>query len=695
MAPRKFDHGAATLTTTSPSEKFTAGYLGLFHFDMENNESVGGVLQQAVRDWLASRKDGADVEALNDWDGTQPIELPSGATIRATVFKDERSRQDTVRYVLTDQASDQTDGGLYRVTVLGAANPRNQRELDLMVQVSRNFGTEEEIRRALHPPALVSEMLDIRKIYDGNTRLQGRPRTVSPHDVDEVVEAVADQRRRVPIILGVSPELEADEKWRSIIAHLTANAAGTAAVYVVRAAAAAALNEQLPPALRTEPGHIRIVAPKVDFENPDMRRHPVWNPDEVTEWLDEGGRPTARAVETVVEGPRTRLLDFGPPPAMQRTMDLLDQKQREDEVFEKVAESREARKAAASEERAAAKAKAAAAVVEASGAPAVVEPEAAVETAAEPEIMVETAAVEAEVAVEASALAYPSRRERHTRKDEHSFWSGFKAQLAEWLGKPAQDITDQTVEADLVTLGERLVANRERLRGTRKYLDELRDQRIELQNEITDLLDDQEILEARLQAANDRLAAAEGDVERLTAQLAQHSLKPAPKAEQRNGEAQLSQLREKLQEVDVGGLDPRLEVQEALDLLRGRLGGLIQAKLDPYLAGRPWTVFLEVMDQDKGRHPGTYNLTDPAAQLRMLTERLPKLGHPFDEPGDRTVSTNGQSLRGLRHKWAHHYELDPEDPWRAFDATHQLLAALGDDEGAAEAKKRRDQLPRA
>lgn len=139
--------------------------------------------------------------------------------------------------------------------------------------------------------------------------------------------------------------------------------------------------------------------------------------------------------------------------------------------------------------------------------------------------------------------------------------------------------------------------------------------------------------------------------------------------------------------------DPSLRgnVQRGLDYLAVRLEPIIAARLAANLGGLPWTEILHQLDAMKGRTARAQSAADLQAQLRMLTERLGGLGHPFDDDR-RNVSRLGSELRLVRNTLAHGGAFTPADAWRAHDSAARLLSVLGDDAGAAGCTAIRDEL---
>src|SRR5690625_3089955 len=126
--------------------------------------------------------------------------------------------------------------------------------------------------------------------------------------------------------------------------------------------------------------------------------------------------------------------------------------------------------------------------------------------------------------------------------------------------------------------------------------------------------------------------------------------------------------------------NPKAAVDTGMHFLSSRLTPIIADRLKGILQGLPWTAILEELDSAKNYRPVSYNAADIQPQLRMLTERLGRLGFPFDDH-TRLVSTLGSELRFFRNRWAHNYELTSLDAMRMLDASKRLLTHLGDIEG--------------
>ena len=410
---------------------FDDGYRSHFRFALGRNETVRGVAEQYVRDWLGSRKNRVDTNSLDQWDGTSSQTFPSGTKVEMVSFEDERSGTSAIRYRVTDRA----DVGEYRVTVTALGPP----DVTFVVQVARTDGDQQSAIGATTPPRLVPTILDEREVFDGETRLSGTPESIRAEDVDLLIRAVKDQKRQVPVVVASSPSPAADENWRRIVKDLMSASLGTAAVFTVSSDAVELVNEALPEPLRVRPGHIRFIAPKVNWEQPDLRRHPLMDPQQVGDTLDADLNPTGEAQTEVAYAPRKLLLDGPLPSSVRRTFERLDQLERR------------------------------------------VELERRTETRAEP-------------------TKFPTRAQRH-RSGGGDFWPWFRKVLAGWLEKSVDQVTDDTIDSDLRELDQLMVRRREALKVHEEYLSELEAKHSALQTELAELREENESLAAQLEKA--------------------------------------------------------------------------------------------------------------------------------------------------------------------------------------------------
>ncbi len=135
---------------------------------------------------------------------------------------------------------------------------------------------------------------------------------------------------------------------------------------------------------------------------------------------------------------------------------------------------------------------------------------------------------------------------------------------------------------------------------------------------------------------------------------------------------------------------PRTSVTEGLDYLSERLDPIIASRLRDHLKGNPWTVILDILDENAGKKPQKYSVNDLQAQLKMLTRRLGKLGFFFDDY-NQTMGALGRELTIVRNRWAHTEPFDWLDAFRTHDFIVRTLAFLADSEGSSKAQELRDE----
>ena len=657
---------------------FQNGYRSVFRFPLRRGETESSVAEAYVRDWLGTRRRGVDAEALDGWDGVSDVTLPSGTKVESVSYQDERGGRSAVRYRVTDDA----DRGHYRVSVTAFASRKRGPDVAFLVEVARDVGTQEQAVAATHPPRIVPTVLNDRRAMDGETRLQGVPRAIQLGDVDELLTAVEDGERVAPLIVAASPESPADDRWREVVKQLTRTAVGTAAVYAVAASAVDELNQRLPKPLRVGAGQVRTIAPKVNMENPVMRRHPLWTADDLTLALDDKGEPLPQAVEQMALSPRMSLLGAVLPADLRRIAQLLDRQERRKDVEEKV------------EERVA-DALAEAVGVKVSGVPEVSETSAASRV---PETSVAPAVSEVSKGAVVSGVGsrlrarFPRRSELHASGSGGDFWPSFSALVAKWLGKDLGEISEASVESDIRELDVRITREREAAVVTEAHLSTVERERDDLLVQVAGLKEESDSLAAQLEASQAEVVALTNATEGMRSQL--EELQVAVEVPEQNAAPStgLADLQRKLAQAAQSLGEPRDEVGEALDLLSQHLDPILQQSLAGYLKGTEWTAVLRQLDVAKGREPGFYQTTDPAAQLRMLTEPLGNLGYHFEVDNLRTVSATAQQLRALRNRWAHHDSFDSWDVVRAYGSVYQLLSVLEDTDGALRAQEKMNRV---
>lgn len=625
------------LTQRGVSSQFHNGYRSAFAFELEPDETVVGVAQYYVRGWLRQRKKRVDREALDAWDGEEDARLPSGTAIDVIRLENTPTGEPAIKYHVTDEGED----GAYCVTVSAMEDTEREGWVAFLIEVGRDTGTTDEAIHDIHPPLIVENILGSRLAYDGNTRLRPQPRMIMRHDVDDLLQAIGDPSRGAPLLVASSTSPEADDQWRAMIKELTRGSIGTATVYTVSAQAVDELNARLPKTLQVESGRVRSIAPRVDLENPVGRRNRLWEPHQLTEFLDSAGNPTPEGVQALAYNPRRYVLELARPSNLRATAVLLDQAERRKRLNEVIDDR--------------------VADVTGSGG----------DDNAWPEDVADAIAGVLPGNIDVSKIGV----------SEDDFWEGFCALLARWLGKPASEVTKETFEDDLRALDRQIFRDQESVRVGRKFLSEVEEERDELRGRIAVLKEEMDSYAVQLEAERSRQKLREATQTAAGSQA--NNIIPAEVEV-------LQELEQRIRRMDHRVAEPRAEVASALQFMAEVLDPLIQAHLSEVLDGADWPAVLEQLDVARGREPGLCLRTDPAAQLRMLTEPLGGLGFPFEVGASHEVALIAEQLRELRLRWAYNEDLEAFDAASGYDSIYRLLTVLGAEEEAAVAEERRD-----
>ena len=125
----------------------------------------------------------------------------------------------------------------------------------------------------------------------------------------------------------------------------------------------------------------------------------------------------------------------------------------------------------------------------------------------------------------------------------------------------------------------------------------------------------------------------------------------------------------------------RDRIGKMFEIMGGALDSFITEVLKPEIGDTDWVLVVKLADEDKGNAGREYSRTDPAMQLRMLTERITnrvkKGWYPFDGVLTHETEAYASLLREVRNKWAHNASFDDDSTLRALDYAKLLLAAVG------------------
>lgn len=133
-------------------------------------------------------------------------------------------------------------------------------------------------------------------------------------------------------------------------------------------------------------------------------------------------------------------------------------------------------------------------------------------------------------------------------------------------------------------------------------------------------------------------------------------------------------------------MTPNDVVGSASTILGKGLDAHIAKVMAPIIGELEWPLVLKELDAGKGKIGYIYACNDVAMQLRVITERLGGIGHPFDA-GDynRTMSSYGGILRIFRKRWAHNDEFSHFEASHLLDTVRIVMTHIGDVVRAEEA----------
>ncbi|RMI45396.1 Swt1 family HEPN domain-containing protein [Streptomyces triticirhizae] len=137
----------------------------------------------------------------------------------------------------------------------------------------------------------------------------------------------------------------------------------------------------------------------------------------------------------------------------------------------------------------------------------------------------------------------------------------------------------------------------------------------------------------------------------------------------------------------------RERVGNGFELLAEGLGPFVDEVMTAATPnGQDWVKVLEARDAQKFGTNRTYSKSDPAVQLKVITEEW-RAG--FKDRLSRGEQSIASLLRDHRNKWAHNERYNPDDASHVLDLIERLLTAVGDTHRAAAVRKEKKNLLRA
>jgi predicted AAA+ superfamily ATPase len=128
-------------------------------------------------------------------------------------------------------------------------------------------------------------------------------------------------------------------------------------------------------------------------------------------------------------------------------------------------------------------------------------------------------------------------------------------------------------------------------------------------------------------------------------------------------------------------------VGRGFELLAEGLGPFVDERMNAAAgaAGAEWTQLLAARDEAKHGTKRVYEKTDPAVQLRVLTEEW----RVFSKELSRAQQSFATELRNTRNDWAHNKPFSGDETYRALDTIQLLLTAVGAGDQGEEVRRLR------
>ncbi len=251
-----------------PGERYRA----IWHTDLTGDQAANRVRQQ-LRVWLAG-KDEVDLAALDN--GETRI---GSSSVLLNVDSSSTDGSRSWRWQLRETGQP----GLTWLTTITVHEPSRARLVERTwfwieaqaIPRGNASAVATKVPRAV-PPRLVRLLLDVVEAHDGPAVLRSRPEVLRAEDVGDLIDALCDPDRWLPMVV-VSPHPRRDfVDWRDVATVATKRLTGIASVYLLDSGAAEAFNQSILTTHGVWGGALRTYLPDVDpASEMDASRHRV------------------------------------------------------------------------------------------------------------------------------------------------------------------------------------------------------------------------------------------------------------------------------------------------------------------------------------------------------------------------------------------------------------------------------------
>ncbi|MGW2260965.1 hypothetical protein ACWCXE_24595 [Streptomyces sp. NPDC001780] len=229
--------------------------------------NASAITERQLHDWLEGKR--YDTSALDEGRN----EIAPGVTLDHDAASGRRGAYSRWRLRETRSGND----GTWQSTLVVRADPReDDRRTWLQVDIEHRPASPDLRPKRANTPKIAKLLLESLEAQDGLAAVVASPDFIEPEDVDEVIEELCDETRRLPIVVASVPRGADATKWaESVVEPAFSYLPGLAILYVLTPEAQPLFNK----ALEYHPvfgGGIRTYLPGIDLAwKPDAQRHPV------------------------------------------------------------------------------------------------------------------------------------------------------------------------------------------------------------------------------------------------------------------------------------------------------------------------------------------------------------------------------------------------------------------------------------
>ncbi|MGH8894406.1 MAG: hypothetical protein ACRDWY_14045 [Actinomycetes bacterium] len=166
---------------------------------------------------------------------------------KATLDRDSASGRHGAytRWRMRETPSEST--GTWQSTLTVRADPRDDRARTwIQVDIEHRPAAGNQLPRRANTPGIARLLLESLNAEDGLAEVKAKPSFIEADDVDEVIEELCDEERRLPIVVASVPFNRDPDVWaESRVEKAFSNLAGLAVLYVLSPQAQASFNQAL------------------------------------------------------------------------------------------------------------------------------------------------------------------------------------------------------------------------------------------------------------------------------------------------------------------------------------------------------------------------------------------------------------------------------------------------------------------